>query len=541
MRRVPRGCWLVLGLALWVPAMAVAADDPPPILLSRPEAELFRDAPAPWREYLLAARRAEAIEDALQRCLAYPDLPGNQWPAGHAEAHCKSHAQTFLSADALNALLDAGQYDDVERRLDALLQRHFSTSDFSEEIDYAFDGFKRTSPQTDARTLAWLQQRPNSPYAHLARGMYLLAAGADARGSAFIQNTPANRIREMERLLAQAVPELEAATRLQPRLMPAYAELVLAAMYDSSVADAQAAVTAAGRQDPACQTLFMRRMDALRPQWGGSLEAMLTLAAEVQRYVAERPQLAIYVGQPYAERGLALMREDDFGREAVELLEIAVRKGSREDALSDAANALLNAHDDSRDPWKALAYLLQESRFKDGGRWEDVNISRMLLREEPALAWRYAQRVLAWKPDDSAANFYFAGANFNLGRIEVADRHLRIAIRDPDYVEDGLDALISMWLFRAGLSRPQAAAKVKPDLDRMLREFPDSGRALMYRIVSGLHEGGRIRAEWIKEFLDRMNPEDPKQAEFKRKLDAWMAENPGLRDTVNRARAAPRH
>lgn len=538
-----RGWLLAFAVVLSGPATAAAtaaeanaeANATPPVLPDRPEAELFNDVPAPWRAYLLAARRAERIEDPLQRCLAYPDLPGNQWPAGHAADHCRGHhAPSPLPVDALNRLLDEGQFDAAQLRLDALLRQHFSKSDFNEGIDFAFDGFSATNPEVDARTQHWLQARPDSAYAHLARGVYLLFAGIEARGSGFIRNTPASKLRDMEDLIARAVPELQLATRMQPKLMPAYAMQVLAAMYDSSALDVATVIQAAGRQDPACQTMYLRRMDALRPRWGGSYVAMLALAGEIQDHVGMRPQIAIYLGQPYAERGRMLMDADDYGHEVVELLDLAVRKGSLEEALSTAADAAFNANDASRDPWKGLAYLLQEARFRDGGRWADVNIARMLVRVEPVLAWRYAHRVLVWKPEDAGANFYFAAANHNIGRFEVADRHYRLAMEDHDFLEDSLDELISMWLFRSGLPRPEAAAKVAPDIERMLREFPDDGRARMYRIETGRYVGGVIKAEWVRDFLDKMDPKDPVQAGYRRFLDAWFAKAPGLREMVYR-------
>ena len=61
---------LALGLA---PAHTLAAGATPP--------------PA-YAEHVAALRKADAIRDPLQRCLAYPDLPGNTWAPGVAKARC---------------------------------------------------------------------------------------------------------------------------------------------------------------------------------------------------------------------------------------------------------------------------------------------------------------------------------------------------------------------------------------------------------------------------------------------------------------------
>jgi hypothetical protein len=68
---------------------AAAADIP--AIPEKPSADLFKDVPEPWRDYLVKARTAERISDPLQRCLTFPDLPGNKWPVGHAQAHCRYH------------------------------------------------------------------------------------------------------------------------------------------------------------------------------------------------------------------------------------------------------------------------------------------------------------------------------------------------------------------------------------------------------------------------------------------------------------------
>ena len=57
-----------------------ASASPSPAIPDVPEAALFVGVAEPWRTYLTKAREAERIEDPLQRCLAFPDLPANHWP-----------------------------------------------------------------------------------------------------------------------------------------------------------------------------------------------------------------------------------------------------------------------------------------------------------------------------------------------------------------------------------------------------------------------------------------------------------------------------
>ena len=64
--------------------MACAGAWASPAIPAKANEALLDGVSEPWRAYLVKAREAERIEDPLQRCLAFPDLPDNSWPAGHA-------------------------------------------------------------------------------------------------------------------------------------------------------------------------------------------------------------------------------------------------------------------------------------------------------------------------------------------------------------------------------------------------------------------------------------------------------------------------
>jgi hypothetical protein len=74
----------VIGLAAAF-ALAGAATKPVPNVPGtasyKPPAPNYDTAPEPWRSYLLKAREVDAIKDPMQRCLAFPPIPGSNWPA----------------------------------------------------------------------------------------------------------------------------------------------------------------------------------------------------------------------------------------------------------------------------------------------------------------------------------------------------------------------------------------------------------------------------------------------------------------------------
>ena len=198
----------VLGYALV--AMPAMGEEAPPIP-DKPAAEQFKDVPAPWRDYLIKARAAERIADPLQRCLAYPDIPGNQWPGGHAAAHCRDHAIKVLTLVELAAYVDGGDFTGLGQRLDAYLQRHFSDADFGEDIHYVFDQFIRADGEADRISAQWLARQPDGAYANLARASFYQGAAATARGGKYAAQTPRDNLRRMTEFVDKAVPLFERA------------------------------------------------------------------------------------------------------------------------------------------------------------------------------------------------------------------------------------------------------------------------------------------------------------------------------------------
>ena len=61
---------------------AQAAELSSPAIPPEDSTQVFKDAPAPWHEYLAKVRVAERIADPLQRCLAFPGSSGQSLAGG---------------------------------------------------------------------------------------------------------------------------------------------------------------------------------------------------------------------------------------------------------------------------------------------------------------------------------------------------------------------------------------------------------------------------------------------------------------------------
>ncbi len=509
-----RWCAAALAASVWIGGvLPVTADEGVPADGKDPQAA-FQNVPEAWRAYFLQAHAAERHADWLQRCLAYPDLPGNKWPAGHAEAHCRYHAAGRIEVEEVDGYLQRGEVAALQRRLDGLLARHFSEDDFGEDIDAALETFYGADADADRVSERWLALAPESAYAHLARANHLRGRAGAARGGAWAQKTPKANFRRMEDLLVQAIPFYRTAIRLEPRLMPAYAGLLNSAMLGSMPGVEREALAGAKAQDPACVEVARRRMNALEPRWGGSYEEMLSFGAELSRHVPRRPQLAIHVSAPYRDRADMLVSEDAFTRETMALLDIATRIGSEEGALHQAGNVALNLtkEEGGADPWKATALLLQEQRFNHVNAWAHRQIAWHVLRLDPAWSLRHAQRAGESEPDVAFGRFLLGAGYSRTGEFDKAEPHYIAAAEDDGNRLRALGELATMWLYRAGLPPEQAAAKAGPYVDRFLQAFPDHGPAWLVRLDQLRMQHGRMDLATVRGFMRHADSNEPWQA-----------------------------
>jgi tetratricopeptide (TPR) repeat protein len=517
-------------LVLLVASMAAPAAEPPAIP-EHADPKRYEGMPEPWRDYLLQARAAERIADPLQRCLAFPDIPGNHWPAGHAAAHCRYHfAHKPPSLAEIAAMLDNGKVAELEALVDASQQRHFSEQDFGEDIHRIFDrAVFDGSAESDRATAKWLALRPDSAYANLARGQFLASSAWDARGGKYASQTPRASLRRMSELVGEAIPYLEKSLKIDPRLMPAYTVLINIGMMDSREDVESDAFERAKKIDPACVELARMRMNALEPRWGGSYEEMLGYASELKQYLPGRPQLAIHVEKPFADRGDRLIGDDRYTDEAIEVLDAAVAIGSDEEALYDAADAAINSTGAKPDPLKGAAYLLQESRFQEVNAWADRNIARALVQMEPEWSLRYAQRAVELKSDNAWGHYLAGAAYYNTNRYAEADREYAIAIEDPSQRQASLREVAEMWLFsgfQKNATQKPGTARAKPYIDRLLREYPNDGRGWIMRwyYAAMMGESGASVKE-IPAVLAKVDRDDPWQVERAKFLEQLKSRN----------------
>ena len=499
-----------------------------PAIPDKDDAAMFVGVPDPWRAYLRQARHAERMEDPLQRCLAFPDLPVNHWPAGHAAAHCRHHfAVQRPTLDDIEGMVQRGEMAKLEDLFGASLARHYAGEHFSDDIHDTFNYLLTSAASSDrvgVLSESWLRQAPDSAYAHLARAAYFNGAAWKARGGQYAPDTPRDNMRRMSAFVDQAIPHFEQAVAIEPRLIAAYTGMIDVGMLDSRPALEERARRAAESLDPACPELANVTMRSLKPRWGGSYRDMLVHAGKLSARVTQRPHLAIYLAQPLGDQGDLLLAQDPVPEAALEALEAAIAMGSDEDALKDAGTAARNVLSGREGAARQLAYFLQASRFRKVDAWMARVISSLLFSTEPEWSLGYSLQSLALEPDNASARFYAGAAYQNMARYDDAVREFEVSAEDPGTRQQSLRALAELQLFRtpgAG-ARKANAARAKPYIDLIKAEYPDDARIPVLAFYHGVMAESLIDEADVRALLAKLDRTDPWQAQHAERLDRML-------------------
>ena len=412
-------------------------------IVSCAAAEQGQGAPLPpmphdLRPHFNAVFEAERIADPLQRCLAYPDLPGNAWPEGAVRAYCERMVrQGALPLDEFEEML--GRPDGaatIEARLSALLDAHFNDPaqlDLIHEFFFQFDADER-SGQLATR---WLRASPDSPFAMTALAHHRTSMAWAARGTAFIKDTSAHQLRRMNQLLLAAIPLLQDALARQPKLTPACLEL--AELGRSSFDELQWPALDHCEKLKADSYYISREMlFAALPKWGGSGEAIDVVLGHVRRHAPDNPVLHVLVARAQAERAW------EEGAARIDELLAAARTAPEADVLYDAA---LNAEG-----------------------WEQVLQYTQLLRFRPhSQEGRHARYVGMWHAgqwDQMEVDLEWLARNFP-GEHEYADTYATVLLRQQRRRE-------AIPHLRAALALPGARPVLEEWLCGELADAPDT-------------------------------------------------------------------
>lgn len=249
---------------------------------------------AELKGFLAAVKQADAVEDPLQRCLVYPDPPGSHWTHAAVVAFCEYHFKPIITFAQAKVLIEHGRSAELDREMAEALDAQYTQPDARDLIDhiyaYAFsNGSFDIRPTLDA----WKRDSPNSPFAYAASGYAYVLMAQQARGGAYVNETPQNKLDAMDRLLQQADTDLQRAIKLEPRLTPAYVAMMHAGGMSLGRDYAFDAARQGLRVDPGNWTIYQQLMWLARPEWGGSLEAMRHVGTAAVAHAKQNPLLLL--------------------------------------------------------------------------------------------------------------------------------------------------------------------------------------------------------------------------------------------------------
>lgn len=270
-----------------------------------PKPPPFTDAQ--FNQFLIDARKAEAIADPLQRCLSYPNPPGLDWSAAVTSAYCRYQFDPAVTRAEVRRLIESGRAQELDKRLADALHAQLTKADAQALLDRTFViNFKDGSEEMRALMDAWKRQSPMSPFAWAASGTAYVEIAQQVRGSNYAFKTPQSSFESMGRLLERARTDLDKAVELDPQITSAYGAMVYAGALQS---DGAYAVNAAKRGlavDPANYTIYARLVWMAQPKWGGTVQDMQRIIAGAQRHAKENPLLRLLLsedmgGEAYVE------------------------------------------------------------------------------------------------------------------------------------------------------------------------------------------------------------------------------------------------
>lgn len=370
-----------------------AAQSLPPAPGPLPKGRMFTRVEA--NAFLDAAKRAEAIADPLQRCLAYPDPPGSHWDHAAVVAYCRYHNQPTISFAQVRQMIQAGRGRELDRMFDAALQAQATDPDAYGRLDSVFsEDFSTASFDIRSTLDAWKRQSPDSAFAWAASGYEYERMAYAARGADLISRTPQSALDAMDRLAGQADADLKHALALNPKVTPAYRAMISLGGMALGRKYSEAAVQRGLVQDPDNLDIYDQWMWLEQPNWYGSLDAMSAVARDAQKHAHSNPMLRMLNSSRDIYRIQKCKCTDAVELSAYE--GVLDKLGGWRD-LKDAGYAAKDAND----PPAMTIYLSESLRFNPDQH--DTRIDRIYdLVDFDRVQWAIdeANRLIAASPDD---------------------------------------------------------------------------------------------------------------------------------------------
>lgn len=314
-----------------------------------------------------------------------------------------SVALSIEERESLRALFEAGEYETLNGRLGELQDAFEADATQDRRVCDAFQVFTRAGD--GERLDEWVARFPLEYPPLLARAEHYYEAAWDARGTAWASGTSDEQFAEMRDTFAMSAADASAALAINPRLVDVYRMRIHACNAGGGSAAEVAAISDARELFPGSTVIAKAALHATLPRWGGSYEAMESLATEMAADNSGDARFVTLLGTVYKDQAeLAGFRGD--WQSAADLYSRALAYGEDGEWVAERGWARLYLRDSVRAnadaersiavaPGYLRAYLLRASLAADRGDKErvrqDVESAEAIDIEDEYLAeWKAA-------------------------------------------------------------------------------------------------------------------------------------------------------
>ena len=206
--------------------------------------------------------------------------------------------------ESLN-LLRQSRYVELDEKMNGI-QRSYEVGKITDErLLHEFRAFYDTDRALAVRYDTWVEKMPRSYSALMARGIYLRFVGQQARGSAYIDDTPRQQIEAMSTYLTEAMRDYNAALTLTSKPLLTYHSIIAVTMLDAVEGGddlARRMLDESIRVDPRNFVVRYKYFASLQTRWGGSLQQMLDFEKHARAAGLSEVQLRYFATMLAAER-----------------------------------------------------------------------------------------------------------------------------------------------------------------------------------------------------------------------------------------------
>jgi len=432
----------------------------------------FLSSHPPTEERTALARGGTEIADAGERESADADEdervpPVTTRPALVAVDPVQRHVVGLLGEE---------NYAELERVFGGYQRAFEADSSVSPRLENAYLAFRKVAPEAERALNEWVDRHRESYVALAARGSFYYFQGLEARGTAYIKDTPEENIHAMRALFGKASADLERSLTLTAKPYLSRLTLMSMARTNGNRRAERAQYLEAVKLAPQSVELRLAHMVSLEPRWGGSYKQMEAFVDEskaelrdpvaVNRLAARVPAYRAHESQQAKQFPQALKHYDESialypGAGALCERSWVLSQLKRDaEAFADVKLALTKALD--------VRYCLERAvavASSAGSASEAIELMNLVIEVDPASrhaynqrGWRYQQQgraELAFQDYLASARLGDAWGQLMTGKLYWAgkgvkeDREEALAWLEKSAAQGNRDAKLSLQQARA--------------------------------------------------------------------------------------------